>query len=87
MLVEGADGPAARAEHDRRACLQGGEAVRCRDPPEGHKMPFEVRFETPAGQQGQVDLARFAGRSDVKAGPASSTRIRLASSPAPPSPA
>jgi transposase len=27
--------------------------------PEDHPRPFEVRFETPAGYQAQVDFARF----------------------------
>ena len=31
--------------------------------PEHRPKPFEVRFETPPGQQAQVDFARFASRS------------------------
>ena len=38
--------------------LYRGKAHRARDQAEPLK-PFEVRFETPAGEQAQVDLARF----------------------------
>ena len=50
-----------RETEGARLCrrLHGGHRLPARGPPPQRPSSFEVRFETPPGEQGQVDFAQF----------------------------